>query len=102
MANGIMSRKSKIVSGVPQGTVLGPICFLIMINTIDDNRIKSILSSFADDTKINHGIKSLDDAEEMQKDLEILYNWQNSNNMQFNDTKFQLLQFGKDKLKHNY
>ena len=52
------------------------------------------------DTKINHGIKSLDDAEDMQKDLYILYNLQNSNNMQFNDTKFKLLQFGKDKNKY--
>ena len=68
----------------------------------NDYIIKSILSSFADDTKINHGIKSYEDAEDMQNYLEILYTWQDINNMQFNDTKFQLLQFGKDKHKFDY
>ena len=47
-----------------------------------------LLSSFADDKNINHGIKSCKDVETMQNDLDILYDWQEIDNMQFNDTKF--------------
>ena len=53
IVNGKFSRKEPVGSGVPQGSVLGPIVFLIMID-IDSSIMKSKVSSYADDTKISH------------------------------------------------
>ena len=60
------------------------------------------MSSFADDTKLGLGIKSTDDAWEMQESLEEMYKWQERNNMEFNATKFQVLHLGKGKIHQEY
>ena len=49
-----------------------------------------------DDTKIIKGIKNEEDVEELQKDLDKLYNWAKENNMVFNGSKFQLMRYGSD------
>ena len=103
IVDGKCSKIANITSGVPQGTVLGPICFLILINSINDKEIPAFLSSFADDTKLGLGINDEYDAQKLQDSLEALYDWQTNNNMEFNTTKFQVLQFGnkETKLKYN-
>ena len=84
---------------------LSPICepiTITLINSINDKDISAFLSSFADDTKLGLGIKSEDDAMKLQESLEAMYEWQYDNNMEFNSTKFQVLQFGKKDTKLNY
>lgn len=54
------------------------------------------LSSFADDTRLTMKVSSESDIEKMQADLNSVYEWSKQNNMMFNNTKFELLQYGKD------
>ena len=96
IANGAISSESTVIIGVPQGTVLGPLLFLIMINDIDEKVLNSCVSVFADDTRITKVVKCEEDAEELQKDLESLYDWARENNMSFNTSKFEVLRFGRN------
>ena len=97
LANRVKSESSKVRSGVPQGTVLGPILFLILINDIDKNiNSSSFVSLYADDTRITRKIQNESDIESLQSDLETLYDWQKNNNMEFNSKKFEILRYGKD------
>ncbi len=90
-ANGAMSTEHKVTSGVPQGTVLGPILFLIMIGDIDEDIAHSKLASFVDYTNVCKSLKSREDVDLLQEDLDKIYRWAKKNNMMFNDEKFQLL-----------
>jgi hypothetical protein len=56
----------------------------------------SFVSSFADDTRIGRDIASPADARLLQEDLHKVYNWATTNNTQFNDSKFELLRYGKN------
>jgi len=93
--NGTLSDDSLVKSGVPQGTVLGPVLFLIHISDINQG-IQSHVASFADDTRITKSIRNLNDVDILQNDLENIYKWQKENNMLFNDKKFEILRYGKN------
>ena len=96
-----LSQKSDVISGIPQGTVLGPILFLIFICDIDKD-INSIASMFADDTRVLGRIETINDVENLQFDLNKIYMWAEENNMLFNNKKFELLRYGKNEdLKHS-
>ena len=72
---------------MPQGTVLGPILFIIMMNDINTN-ISSKISSFADDTRISMQIKNQTDVASLQNNLNQIYEWSNTNNLSLNGDKF--------------
>ena len=94
IANGIMSELEDVLSGVPQGTVLAAILFIIMISDIDENVKACIVRCFADDTKVSKKIKDDEDKSKMQEDLSSIYKWAEDNAMKFNDTKFEQLNYG--------
>ena len=85
---------AEVISGVPQGTVLGPLLFLIMLNDITEKIKYSSLYSFADDTRILKIIENKLDSEHLQEDLYTTYEFADTNNLQFNDNKFELIKFG--------
>jgi len=82
VVNGTCSSWSPVKSGVPQGTVLGPILFLIFINDLPD-AIKSSIKLFADDTVIYRKIETSDDQLILQKDLQLLETWASRWQMKF-------------------
>ena len=92
VVGGNTSSWTRVKSGVPQGTVLGPILFLVSIIDIDTG-IKSTMSSFADDTRVFGRITGDVDRRVLQEDLERVYEWAEANNMAFNDDKFKVLQY---------
>ena len=102
--NGFMSSLCSVLSGVPQGSVLGPLLFLVFINDIDDDISHSFLSSFADDTRVGAAVNNLTDTQHLQDDLNKVYQWAESNNMCLNSSKFELLCYGKNFFEgsHNY
>ncbi|MDJ0596593.1 MAG: reverse transcriptase family protein [Pleurocapsa sp. MO_226.B13] len=92
--NGKKSEWAEVTSGVPQGSVLGPLLFVIYINDLDTS-IQSSLSKFADDTKIGSVIESEDDVNKLQRDLNKLCEWTEKWQMRFNTDKCKVLSMGK-------
>ena len=83
--NGEMSLWAAVLSGVPQGSVLGPLLFLIFINDLDMSGAEAeIILKFADDTKIAQRIRNDEDRRSLQAALEGLTNWANLWGMSFN------------------
>jgi hypothetical protein len=80
---GDSSNWTSVLSGVPQGSVLGPIRFFIYINDIDDG-IESKILKFADDTKLYRRITSEEDVTKLQEDLATLCKWSREWLMLFN------------------
>ena len=102
LVDGKLSSRERVVSGVPQGTVLGPLLFLIFIDDLESSLKHSILRIFADDSKLVKEIQNKDDHCELQDDLNAAIIWAANNNMELNQSKFQLLQYGKEELKSPY
>ena len=80
------SQWAVVTSGVPQGSVLGPILLLLYINSMS-NRVTSKMFYFADDAKIYRAITNLAEQEALQKNLYKLKKWSNGCHLEFNLTK---------------
>ena len=95
-ANGAISSPSPVISGVPQGTVLGPILFIIMIYDLDKNLNKAFAALFADDSRVSTVVTSPTDAQAFQTELDNkLYPWAPQNKATFNGEKFEHMHFGR-------
>ena len=91
VVDGEVSNWKSVLSGVPQGSVLGPILFLIYINDLDDSITNNVLK-FADDTKLFRKVNTDGDKQHLQNDLDRLVKWSEKWQMLFN--------FGKCKCLH--
>ena len=99
--NGATSDWADVTSGVPQGSVLGPVLFLIYINDIDTN-LNCLISKFADDTKVGKSVISQTDRINLQNDLDKIAAWSEQWQMPFNVGKCQVLHVGRQNPKFNY
>ena len=104
IVNGEKSSSGRVTSGIPQGTVLGPLLFVVYINDILEN-VTSDGFLFADDTKIFRAITSKNDALHLQSDIDTLTRWSEKWGMEFNREKCHVLTLGKfedTKYTHRY
>jgi hypothetical protein len=99
--NGSKSDWTEVMSGVPQGSVLGPLLFVIFINDIDDNIVNEILK-FADDTKLLGAVSTKEEVDELRKDLHKLFCWSQEWQMLFNVAKCGVVHIGHNNPKENY
>ena len=99
--NGKFSDWRNVSSGVPQGSVLGPILFLIYINDLDED-VKRKISKFAADTKIVNRVMSLSQQQELQNDLNTLGEWAVDSQMFFNVNKCNVLHIGNRNVQASY
>jgi hypothetical protein len=96
--DGQLSEEVRVTSGVPQGSVLGPLLFLAYINDIWRN-IESNIRLFADDCIIYRKITDSRDIEKLQKDLNSLGEWAVENEMKINPDKSKAVSFTKVRVK---
>ena len=99
--NGKQSTLQDVLSGVPQGSALGPTLFLIFVNDID-NVISSNIQKFADDCKVYRTVLTDQDIQMLQHDIDNLCQWSKDWQMVFNVKKCKTLHIGYNNVHHEY
>ena len=94
LVEGQSSEKVPVVSGVPQGSVLGPVLFLIFINDLPVD-INSRTRLFADDCILYRQISSENDQQLLQEDLDRLATWEKTWGMEFHPQKFSVMRISR-------
>ena len=93
--NGHSSEWTEVSSGVPQGSVLGPLLFILYVNDLPA-QVNSFCKLFADDAKLYKDLQNLEDFESLQVDLDKLCQWTIKWLMFFNVNKCKVMHIGKN------
>ena len=100
IVDGATSEKAPVISGVPQGTVLGPLLFLLFINDLPDC-VTSRTRLFADDCIVYRNIQTPEDCGKLQRDLVSLAQWESKWGMSFHPDKCNVLRVTKKRTPFN-
>ena len=98
---GVLSGWKDVMSGVPQGSVIGPILFVIFINGMPEEVLKILYKLFADDCKLYRAVTA-NGANDLQQDMGNLEAWSAKWQLPFNATKCKVLHCGANNLRHPY
>ena len=90
-----------MTSGISQGSVLGPVLFIIYIKDLPET-VESMVHIFADDTKIYRKITTEKDCAALKKDLDMLQEWSNKWLFKFNTNKCKVMRLGMHHPEHIY
>ena len=93
IVNGIASREEAVLSSVPQGSVLGPLLFVVYINDLPDTLVGNCMM-FADDTKSFREITDVADMNMMQNDLHLMEKWSKTWLLKFHPEKCVVMSVG--------
>ena len=93
--NDTLSNSENVTSGVPQGSIFGPVLFIIYINDLPRD-ILALLFLFADDTKLMQKLISTTSHNELQDDINRLIEWSKKWELKFNTSKCKVMHFGND------
>ena len=91
--NGSLSESAPVLSGIPQGSVLGPLLFVLFINDLPDI-VHSLCYMFADDTKAGRRVVTQEDALALQEDIQRLEGWSDNWLINFHPGKCHILTVG--------
>lgn len=98
-----ISETAPVTSGIPQGSVLGPLLFVIYINDMPEVVSKdSYVYLFADDTKIFRATETLSDKKQLQSDIDNLYKWSNDWLLKFHPDKCLAMKLGSNNIDLTY
>jgi hypothetical protein len=101
VVGGAQSKEADVTSGIPQGSVLGPILFVMFINDLPEN-IKTNVKMFADDTKLYTRSDIEGNVTELQEDLNRLQEWSDKWLLKFHPEKCSVLKIGREKSEATY
>jgi hypothetical protein len=101
VVNGRESKWENVLSGVPQGSVIGPILFIIFINDMPE-AVNSFIQMFADDAKLFAETASVEQRTQLQEDLNALLEWSRRWQLVFNAKKCKVMHLGRDNIRQKY
>ena len=99
--NNSFSSWQEVTSGIPQGSVIGPLLFVICINDLPEVIKSSELFLFADDMKLFHAIYTEEDCTSLQQDLILAKQWTNTSLLKFHPNKCSHMRIGLSSIRNN-